>query len=273
MKVKVYGFNHSPWVQAVLLALHDQKIEHDVYQIPSLKIFNKWGIYMPVVSIDENPAEIESTKILQKLGYNAIAQNELRAIQGTWQGVFHRANNPLKFFSAWAHDADAKSNFFKRSINNFLLSFTTFYMFILINLINFRSKNKDPKNFGDQYLFWESELNKSESLFLDGDNPGTRDLLLFGIIQCHASLPVPPLEALQNDARLVEVRNWISKMQVRFKDYVYLHSGEHFEPSVTKTNRTSFLQRCVFYFGMATMFIGFPLSLALVFWCMRKVPR
>ena len=114
MKIKVYGFNHSPWVQAVLLALHDQNIEHVVYQIPSFKIFNKWGIYMPVVSIDKNPAEIESTKILQKLGYNAITENELRAIRGTWQGVFHRTNNPLKFFSAWAHDADAKSNGFRR---------------------------------------------------------------------------------------------------------------------------------------------------------------
>ena len=67
---------------------------------------------MPVVSIDENPAEIESTKILQKLNYNAITENELRAIRGTWQGVFHRTNNPLNFFSAWAHDADSKSNVF-----------------------------------------------------------------------------------------------------------------------------------------------------------------
>ena len=88
MKVKVYGFNHSPWVQAVLLALHDQKIEHVVYQIPSFKIFNKWGIYMPVVSIDENPAEIESTKILQKLNYNAITENELRAIREPGRAYF-----------------------------------------------------------------------------------------------------------------------------------------------------------------------------------------
>ena len=28
MKVEVYGGNHSPWVQAVLLALHDKQIDH-----------------------------------------------------------------------------------------------------------------------------------------------------------------------------------------------------------------------------------------------------
>ena len=30
MKVEVYGGYHSPWVQAVLLALHDAGVEHRV---------------------------------------------------------------------------------------------------------------------------------------------------------------------------------------------------------------------------------------------------
>lgn len=194
-------------------------------------------------------------------------------IQGTWQGVLNRANNPFKFFAAWAQDADSKSPFIQRSINNFLLSFSTFYMLILINLIKIRMKIKKPENFGDQYLVWEAELKNCESSFLDGNSPGIRDLLLFGIIQCHASLPVPPLEALQNDNRLAEVRNWISLMHKRFKDYPYLHSGIHFEPIITKSISTSLSQRLVFYFGMIIMFVGFPVTLLLVIWCMRKAPR
>ena len=125
MRVKVYGFNHSPWVQAVLLALHDKKIDHDVYQCPPFEVFTKLGVYMPAVSIDDNSWEIESSKILQMLGYHAISKNELMNIQGTWQGVLNRANNPFKFFAAWAQDADSKSPFIQRSINNFLLSFST----------------------------------------------------------------------------------------------------------------------------------------------------
>lgn len=273
MKTKVYGFNHSPWVQAVLLALHDKKIDHDVYQCPPFEVFKKLGVYMPAVSIDGNSWEIESSKILQIFGYHAISKNEMMAIQGTWQGVLNRANNPFKFFTAWARDADSKSPFIQRSTNNFLLSFSAFYMFVLINLTKIKLKIKKPKNFGDQYLFWEAELKNCKSSFLDGNSPGIRDLLLFGIIQCHASLPVPPLEALQNDKRLEEVRNWISIMHERFKDYPYLHSGAYFEPIIAKSRSTAFLQRLIFHFGMIAMIIGFPLTLPLVIWCMRKVPR
>ena len=96
MKTKVYGFNHSPWVQAVLLALHDKKIDHDVYQCPPFEVFKKLGVYMPAVSIDGNSWEIESSKILQIFGYHAISKNEMMAIQGTWQGVLNRANNPFR---------------------------------------------------------------------------------------------------------------------------------------------------------------------------------
>ena len=146
---------------------------------------------MPAVSIDGNSWEIESSKILQTFGYHAISKNEMMAIQGTWQGVLNRANNPFKFFTAWAQDADSKSPFIQRSTNNFLLSFSAFYMFVLINLTKIKLKIKKPKNFGDQYLFWEAELKNCKSSFLDGN----------------------------------------------------------------------------------TMIIGFPLTLPLVIWCMRKVPR
>ena len=72
MKVRVYGFNHSPWVQAVLLALYDKKIEHIISQRPPLEVFKTWGVYMPAVSINDAPWEIESTKILTRLGYELI---------------------------------------------------------------------------------------------------------------------------------------------------------------------------------------------------------
>ena len=73
-------------------------------------------------------------------------------------------------------------------------------MFLLINIIKVRFNMKDPENFGDQYLFWENELLESDGSFIDGLNPGTRDFLLFGVIQCHSSLPVPALKALQDSS-------------------------------------------------------------------------
>ncbi len=43
MDAKIYGHNHSPWVQAVLLGLHEKKIKYTLYQTPPfeiLKIFD-----------------------------------------------------------------------------------------------------------------------------------------------------------------------------------------------------------------------------------------
>ncbi|MCR9278679.1 MAG: hypothetical protein NXH85_11960 [Pseudomonadaceae bacterium] len=41
MNVKVYGGDHSPWVNAVLLALYDKGIEHSSSQIPPITVFRK----------------------------------------------------------------------------------------------------------------------------------------------------------------------------------------------------------------------------------------
>ena len=64
MKVEVYGGYHSPWVQAVLLALHDADVEHRVRQVPPFEAVKQWGVLMPAVSIDDGPWEIESRKSL-----------------------------------------------------------------------------------------------------------------------------------------------------------------------------------------------------------------
>ena len=49
MDAKIYGHNHSPWVQAVLLGLHEKKIKYTLYQTPPFEIFKIWGVYMPLL--------------------------------------------------------------------------------------------------------------------------------------------------------------------------------------------------------------------------------
>jgi hypothetical protein len=51
---------------------------------------------MPAVSIDGEPWEIESTQILVKLGLDPISDEDLQAVQGAWQGVQHRPDNPRR---------------------------------------------------------------------------------------------------------------------------------------------------------------------------------
>ena len=135
MNAKIYGQNHSPWVQAVLLGLHEKKIKYTLYQTPPFKIFKIWGVYMPAAALDGNSWEVESSKILKKVGFNEVSEEDIRAAQDAWKGVLHRPNNPFKFFSAWARACDLNLPFIKSLMNSFLLSFTCFYMFLLINII------------------------------------------------------------------------------------------------------------------------------------------
>ena len=273
MKVEVYGALHSPWVQAVLLALHEKGIDHSVRWLPPLEVFRKWGVLMPAVLLDDGPWEIESADILAKLGFDRIADADLLAVQGAWQGVVHRPDNPLRFFYRFSLDGDRSASYLKRSVRNFFRSFIAFYMCTLINFVKLSRKPKDPDDFGLQYLVWETALEVSDGPFIAGDRPGAKDLMLFGVIQCHSSIPVPPLEPLRSDDRLGRLRDWIAAMHERFDEYPYLYSGSYFTPNLPEPVPADYLQRVIFLLGVVVMFAAFPITLPLVFLLMRKVPR
>ena len=273
MKIKVYGFTHSPWVQAVLLALHDQRIEYDLLLRPPYEVFKKWGVYMPAISIDDGPWEIESTEILVKLGYKPILVEEINAANSAWQGVLHRTDNPFNFFLAFSRGGQVSKSFVDNVVNNFLLSFVAFYMFILINIGKVRLKQKEPKNFGDQFLYWENLIDSSDGPFIDGNKPGSKDMVMFGMVQCHSSIPVPALDALMNDQRLNNLRKWIDNMQDYFREYPYLYSAKFFDSGVSEAGSTNLFQIMVFFFGVLIMFLAFPITIPLVLILMGRVEQ
>lgn len=153
------------------------------------------------------------------------------------------------------------------------MGFVAFYMSVMLSFIKLVKKPAGPENFGDQFLKWERDLASSTEPFLDGALPGIRDFQLFGVIQCHASIPTPPLEALRHDDRLESVRAWIGRMQKRFSDYPHLHSGQFFEPHSPEPLSANAIQRTMFFIGLLTTFVLLPLTLPLVFILGRKVPR
>tara|TARA_B100001093_G_scaffold179092_1_gene171724 strand:+ start:347 stop:1186 length:840 start_codon:yes stop_codon:yes gene_type:complete len=273
MSVKVYGFTHSPWVQAVLLALYDKELEYDLHIRPPYDVFKKWGVYMPAVSLNEEPWEIESTQILTKLGYKPILANELKAANNAWQGVLHRTDNPFRFFLNFARGGQFSGSFISNTVNNFLLSFVALYMFMLINIGKWTLKQKEPENFGDQFMYWENVLDSSEGPFLDGMEPGSKDLVMFGIIQCHASIPVPALNSLRNDKRLQNLRKWVNTMQEYFKGYPHLYTAKFFKSDIPKANSANFFQIVSFFFGLIVMILAFPITIPLVLILMSRVKK
>ena len=273
MSVKVYGFTHSPWVQAVLLALCDKELEYELYVRPPYEVFKKWGVYMPAVSLDDGPWEIESTEILTKLGYKSILDDELKAANNAWQGVLHRTDNPFRFFLHFARGGQISKSLVNNTISNFLLSFVAFYMFMLINIGKWRLKQKEPENFGDQFMYWENVLDSSEGPFMDGMKPGSKDLVMFGIIQCHASIPVPALNSLLNDQRLINLRKWVNTMQNYFKGYPHLYTAKFFKSGNPEANSANFFQIVSFFFGLIVMVLAFPITIPLVLILMSRVEK
>ena len=98
MKVIVYGADHSPWVQAVLLTLHHKGIEYGLRPLPPWQVLRKWGVLMPAVSINDGAWQVESAEILVKLGLEPISAADLQALKAAWQGVLHRPDSLLGFF-------------------------------------------------------------------------------------------------------------------------------------------------------------------------------
>ena len=273
MSVKVYGFTHSPWVQAVLLALCDKELEYELYVRPPYEVFKKWGVYMPAVSLDDGPWEIESTEILTKLGYKPILDDELKAANNSWQGVLHRTDNPFRFFLHFARGGQISKSLVNNTISNFLLSFVAFYMFMLINIGKWRLKQKEPENFGDQFMYWENVLDSSEGPFMDGMKPGSKDLVMFGIIQCHASIPVPALNSLLNDQRLISLRKWVNTMQNYFKEYPHLYTAKFFKSDIPEANSANLFQIVSFFLGLIVMVLAFPITIPLVLILMSLVEK
>ena len=273
MSAKVYGFTHSPWVQAVLLALCDKELEYELYVRPPYEVFKKWGVYMPAVSLDDGPWEIESTEILTKLGYKPILDDELKAANNSWQGVLHRTDNPFRFFLHFARGGQISKSLVNNTISNFLLSFVAFYMFMLINIGKWRLKQKEPENFGDQFIYWENVLDSSEGPFMDGMKPGSKDLVMFGIIQCHASIPVPALNSLLNDQRLINLRKWVNTMQNYFKEYPHLYTAKFFKSDIPEANSANLFQIVSFFFGLIVMVLAFPITIPLVLILMSLVEK
>ena len=152
-------------------------------------------------------------------------------IRKAWTGVMHRTDYWPRFWGEFSLASDPNPKFVVRFIKNFVRAFTIMYFFVLIRSGVFIGGYRDPRCHADAYLTWEKRLAQENSPFLGGEIPDANDLLLFGIVQCHCSIPVPTVLELQTDTRLSLTRKWIGRMQSRFANYESLYSSTYFPHS------------------------------------------
>lgn len=263
-RVEVYGVDHSPWVQAVLLGLHEAGLSHSLTSLPPLEAFLKFGVTMPAASIDDGSWRLESTDILRELGFEAVSDEQMRLVRRAWQGVMHRADSAALFWGGFSLRGDVSPFVLRRLAHNFLRSFVTLYFFLLIRSVVRFGRTRDPEDFGEQFLPFKDMLEASGAPYLCGAEPNTLDFLLFGIIQCHCSIYVPPVTALQTDPRLGRLRAWIGRMQARFEGYDHLYSGVHFAPHSAPPRSAGSVDRAAFWLGGAFMVCLFPVTVPLI---------
>ena len=267
----IFGQDHSPWVQAVLLGAHERGLEYEWKTTPHLSYFLGNGVMMPAVKFPGDAWMKESTDILQKMGYEAVSHEDISAVRAAWRGVTHRTDRALVFLNQFSKATDKNPDFFKRSLRNFLRSYSSFYFLILLKF--FAPKFPEPISYGDQFLCWVERLEKSEGEYIGGEKPDSLDMLLFGIIQCHCSIPVPPTESIQSDPQLEKLRSWIGSMQVRFNNYPHLYSNHYIEPLGTPLETATLWDRVCFWLGIIDMTILFPITVPLTVFHILKVRR
>jgi hypothetical protein len=271
--VEVYGQDHSPWVQAVLLGLHEKSIPHTVRTAPPLRLFLRSGVMMPAARIGRDSWRLNSDEILEELGFAAVSPEDMRALNGAWRGVGHRIDQPTRFWHRFSWVRDSSPTLLARLRNHFFRSFAVLYLFLLIRVFVPRGANADPEDFANPFRVWEEKLEQGGSAFLGGADPGSLDLLLFGIIQCHCSIPVPPIDALVRSPQLPRLRAWIGAMHERFVDYPHLYSGVYLAPHSAPPLPAPLSERGAFWLGAAAMLIAFPVTVPLVFFYALRIRR
>ena len=270
---EVYGIDHSPWVQAVLLGLTEKGIDWHLTSVPPLQTFFKWGVLMPVASLDAKSWKRESSSLLTDMGFEPVIESDLVAIQNAWLGVTYRPEKRIEFLRSFAQAGDCSESFFKRSLHNFLRSFIALYMLTLITIVRVTNRVSVPSDWGKQFLHWERCLAASSGQFIDGVTPGSRDFLLFGVIQCHCSIPVPPLHALREDSRLKRIRAWICSMQERYPEYQHCYSAQYFDTGLSPPINSSNFQQFVFGMGVVVMLAALPIVFPTIIFYIVKTPR
>ena len=271
--VSVYGGDHSPWVQAVLLGLHLKGIPHDLVTVPPLRVFVHSGVLMPFVSIDGGPWHGDSTRILEELGFNGKAAGDAAALSHALRGGTSRADDAWQFWRQWSLVREPSGNAASRMLRSAGRSFAVLYFYLTLKLAARRFGQFGDDAIRRGWQRWDARLAASAGPFLGGDEPNLLDLQLFGAVQCACSIPIPPIAVLQSEPTLAHVRSWIGAMHDTFRMYPHLYSGGYFEPHLPAPRAAHLREQVCFWLGSTLTILAFPLTVPLWYGYMRHVRR
>ncbi len=271
--VTVYGNDHSPWVQAVLLGLHEGGIPWTLVTAPPPGAFVQGGVLMPAVRFDDGPWHYDSGSILAAIGYGAVDAASARALSTLFlRSALTRVDEKWAFWHRFSFSRDGDPDPWRRAWHHVGRAFPVFYFFALISVGRLGRPAPDTEGLAGPLEDLQGRL-PDDAPFFGGDRPDTVDFQLFGLVQMLETMPRLPLEVLCHHPALDRLRRWVGAMQARFCDYDRLYTAQRFEPRSPARPVASPLERTLYWGGAAACWLAAPLTLPLVLFLVVRVRR
>lgn len=199
--VKLYGVEHSPWVQGVLLALTYHGIPTTLTSYPlSMRWWWTSGVVFPALQLEDGSIHPDSFQIYElmeahgvDLGLRQIEPKERLRIQAELEHLFSVyalgrciAGKRWRFIKAWSVMRDAPATYHGAVCRSVLCNYFWLLIQIGIHVAGKRRATPYDLNQIEQLISaWDQKLR--ESRWLTGEEIGFVDFALWGHVQCMAS--------------------------------------------------------------------------------------
>lgn len=280
--VLVYGSDHSPWVQTVLIALEQRAIPYHIIHVPiSLAYYWKRGMVMPACRWPDGEITSDSFSILAEIDKRyphdhaapilSSNQADVRVDQSRLELMFvlyvlarFSWGNKWRFIRAWAKTTPSHPNKFAMFLSHMGRATMTLYFMILIQggIWSQTRKNKSiykGKRFHNELTYWIERL--KEGPFFGGQHPSYIDFALLGQLQCISSgLTDFIIPVLRKEPSLL---HWLERMHALIPSYKHLYSRRIFSSKPIPI-ASSMWGRVVFCLGFVLQLILAPFTLVIL---------
>ena len=264
---RVYGVDHSPWVQAVLSAFYHRGVQVRLVSRPSsIASYLRKGLVMPVCRWPDGEETVDSFAIMRELdrryptdgGAPVAAEGQQEDLERLFLSyALGRAGGPKSwaFLRSWAEMPSGEDASTASSVRALM----SLYFLILITAGRAVARVRDvdpdnPRYFRKLLGTWSKQIGSG---FLGGAGPGPVDFALYGHIQCMLTgLTDDLIPILKQDAVMTE---WIERMQSSLPGYPFdftyrLEAPSRFPP------RSSRADKALFYGTLGAAALAFPVT-------------
>lgn len=276
----VFGADHSPWTQAVVLAAAACGHRVQLKPCPTPRYFFAFGFVMPACTWSDGSTTADSLRIIRQLSTASNppfpdapnADTDFAKLEKLFFAYSIHRTGPGRrwgFFRGWSLIRDHPTSFLSITARALLF----WYFFALIEAgrrILLRGRSDQPREDRLSKMLSEWDTRLIDSPFLDGAHPGPTDFGLLGNMECMSSgLTDWAMHAVIDHPALT---NWLKSMHDRLEGHPTLYSRRIHDADRSPQPASRWAQ---LYFGVsAVAWLGlFPISLPVLFWAFSRRKR